>query len=252
MNIKFCFCDKKFARYHFQYMLFSYNISLKSFISEFTIFFRKTPEKYSRYVQLLFEGGKLVLINLLSDGLAEAKLDLRTVLYFKRNELEKSTDIGELLSQIFTNGETESPKINTDTNTWDIIVLAEVIEVSLDLKYRQKKEIRTIKDARRNYAETALNTIADIQRFYESCEDLVSSIKVLSSTLDEDIQIKCDEHIRRYKSQSSENQITNFEEYLNQLKAHGTDIKTLSELHQGNRNILYPSFTCKKLISKWR
>ncbi|XP_053380103.1 E3 ubiquitin-protein ligase DZIP3-like [Mercenaria mercenaria] len=58
--------------------------------NEFTLFFKETPEKYSRYVRLMFEGGRLVLYELLNKGLSEQGLDLRTVLFSKRDVLESS------------------------------------------------------------------------------------------------------------------------------------------------------------------
>jgi hypothetical protein len=208
------------------------------YIPEFTRFFQKTPEKYSQYVQLLFEGGTLVLRNVLKDGLSKAKLklDLQTVLYCKRNELAEKIGNEDLVRQIFQRTEDDSFHINIDIQTWDIIVLAEVIELALGnnhLTERFMKKVRIIRDARKKYAENALKALADKVSFYACCEDLVSSIEVLSLTLDEDIQNQCDEHINRYKVQSDENQGTDYEVYLNQLKAHGTNVKNLSELHQG-------------------
>ncbi|XP_053380979.1 uncharacterized protein LOC123551136 isoform X2 [Mercenaria mercenaria] len=209
--------------------------------NEFLLFFKEKPKRYCRYIRLLFEGGRLVLTGVIEHEASKCRQPLRTILLDKQDVIRKEMENAQML-QICPNTE-KNTALDINFDKWDIAVLGRVIIniFSDSIDGLTKENVQTLVDARNSYANIALVSL-DSERFTSYCEDLLSSIRVLSSKLDEEAYKRCRQIIAEYKMET-ESQVGDIEEYLVQLKSHGVQVKTIAEVYQDTLETLKDAVT---------
>ncbi|XP_053398066.1 uncharacterized protein LOC123551165 [Mercenaria mercenaria] len=198
---------------------------------EFVLFFKSKPERYFRYIKLLFDGGRLVLSGQLGSEVSKQNETLEMILHSNQEFLKDKFSSVQMYKQLFQ-GTEENTIINTNIETWDITVVAVVI-ISIFSKTIDEvtlTNVSSIMEARNDYAKTALMAL-DSDLFTSCCEDLLSSIRVLSSRLGNVIYKKCNEVIEVYKKKSESNS-GDVDHYFEELRSHGSEIKTIAEVYR--------------------
>ncbi|XP_053381138.1 uncharacterized protein LOC128549066 [Mercenaria mercenaria] len=185
----------------------------------YQLLLKHTPVQFMRYIRLLFDGGKLRLIGILERECESASKLVHVVL--------------RECSDTSTTEETEM-----DPYSMDVAVLASAIldtfKTSKTLSSEEIKRITCLKDARNLYAETALSSVGDdTSDFFKRWTDLIHSLLSLSAGLGGTTQVRCNDMIEQYtKMEDIEDNKTYL--YLNQLKQHGTEVKSFEELYKEN------------------
>ncbi|XP_053388728.1 uncharacterized protein LOC128551831, partial [Mercenaria mercenaria] len=197
---------------------------------ELILYFRNRPRPYCRYIRLLIDGGKLVLCGLLEKKLSSTNQTLQNILHDKNDMLEEMIVDEEVLNQLISHSNDVTIKA-TDTKTWDILVIASVIICLQDEPGDEdiSADVRTIMEARRNYAEIALISL-DHEKYMSCYSDLLSSIIRLSSVLSADIRAECKAVIANCNKDSHGS--TEYKKYFEQLKAHGSQIKSITDTYK--------------------
>ena len=194
------------------------------FIVEFQVYFKCTPERFMRYIKLLFEGGRIVLCGILERVLGDQDL---SVLLVQNQETLKINIENTYLSCIFS-GETSY----LDHRTWDIYLSASVILLVFNehITRVEFRNIELIKSARMNYADSALSSL-DTDTFLTVWTDLINCLNHLSINIPEENRNQVEQLIEVYKKKDEEG--CNVEEYFEQLKVSGIKVKTLNDIYNG-------------------
>ncbi|XP_060600021.1 uncharacterized protein LOC132753560 [Ruditapes philippinarum] len=184
---------------------------------EFQTFFKTTPERFVRYLKLLFDGGGTALRGILERELRKDKsLDF---LISENKEILLQTIQEEYHHFLFPQGSGQ-----IDHNCWDIGLLASVILlIFTDLRMDEINKIEELKAARQNYAMHAISCL-DADEFLEIWTDLISSLKHLSMGIEEGKKLYIENLIVRYKKRCNEGDA---DDYLDQLRKAGAPVKTL-------------------------
>ncbi|XP_060582317.1 uncharacterized protein LOC132738745 [Ruditapes philippinarum] len=188
---------------------------------EFQVFFQKNPERFVRFIKLLFNGGRIVLCGILEKKLGDQ--DLSKFLEKKKGTLTRN--IGEKFSSYLYPHESCS-----DYKNWDIFLLASVLLLTFDDDLSQKEImcIGLIKSARVNYASLALQSL-DADAFLISWTDLIICLKHLSFNIAEDDRQQVEHLIELYKKKGEAG--CDVEEYFKQLRESGVEVKTLNDVY---------------------
>ncbi|XP_060561128.1 uncharacterized protein LOC132720911 [Ruditapes philippinarum] len=189
---------------------------------EFKTYFKTTPERFIRYIKLLFDGGRLVLCGILDRELGEQ--DLLDFLERNKDDLIKNIE-EKYLSCLYPQ---DANSVNH--KTWDVLLLALVLLLMFDdgLSQKEIRNINLIKTARLNYADLALQSL-DPDDFLTQWTDLINCLNQLSVNIAEDDKHKVEcliEHNKR-----KDNKGCNAEEYFKQLKESGVEVKTLTDVY---------------------
>ena len=198
------------------------------YFSEFCLLFKTDiPERYSRYVLILYEGGLLVLTSTLHEKLNQQTKELAYLLHDNRRTL--SQDIDNAREVIFKT----TSEINTDVSTWGLSLLADIILYLFkdNLKPVETKAITGIKNANENYAMSALASI-DGDKFREYWTDIIRHISTLSVLQNENTHSECELLIKHHET-GSINEDT-VKEYLAQILKDCRPDKSLLDIYKGN------------------
>ncbi|XP_053391800.1 uncharacterized protein LOC128554555, partial [Mercenaria mercenaria] len=121
---------------------------------EFQVYFKTTPERYVRYIKLLFDGGRLVLGGILERELDKHGSSLVSLISNNREILESMVD-KQYESHLFP---LEPGKM--DHTKWDVDLLASLILLVLpNISLDESSKIELIKDSRLCYAKNALRSL---------------------------------------------------------------------------------------------
>ncbi|XP_053397114.1 uncharacterized protein LOC123551680 [Mercenaria mercenaria] len=199
---------------------------------EFCLLFKnKIPERYSRYVLLLCEGGLLVLTSTLHRKLQEQKTDLKTLLKKNRAVLRRT---GKNVQPLIFR---KTGEINTDVSSWGLSLFAEIL-LSIfhsDLTLLESRAIHAIKEASENYARSALASL-DSDKFRTYWTDIISNITILSAQQDERTQMECQKLIKKHDKEPINEDAVKL--YLSQLLQDCRPLNSLIALYKETRNKL--------------
>ncbi|XP_045189083.2 uncharacterized protein LOC123546677 [Mercenaria mercenaria] len=194
---------------------------------EFFFYFKTKPKRYLRYIKLLFEGGRMVLSELLNQELEKTGVSLNDFLLDSREMLLENEQ--SALTDIYPQNSPNGTRINTNTSTWDIQSLALIISHICNENQVILNEVYIISNARKEYAKTAYLSLNN-EEFSICCEDLVSSLKTLSPLAGAETYTKCRVLIEKYRKEV-DTDIDNTDTYFDQLKSQGLNVKNLSEMY---------------------
>ncbi|XP_060595896.1 uncharacterized protein LOC132749965 isoform X2 [Ruditapes philippinarum] len=185
---------------------------------EFQTFFKTTPERFVRYVKLLFDGGGTALRGILERELRKADKSLDSLLS-ENKEMLLQTMQEEYYQFLFPQESSQK-----DHNCWEVGLLASVILlIFTDLSMDEINNIEEIQTARQNYAMHAISCL-DADEFLIIWTDLISSLKYLSMGIEEEKKHHIENLIDRYKKKCNEGDA---DDYLDQLRQTGAPVKTL-------------------------
>ncbi|XP_060607565.1 uncharacterized protein LOC132759753 isoform X2 [Ruditapes philippinarum] len=189
--------------------------------NEFQVYFQITPERFVRYIKLLFDGGRIVLCGILEKKLGDK--DLSEFLEKKKETLIRN--IEEKFSSCLY-----PRKSCSDYNNWDVFLLASVLLLTFDDELSQNEimYIGRIRSARVNYASLALQSL-DTDAFLTSWTDLINCLNHLSINIAEDDKQQVEHLIERYKKKGEEG--CDVEEYLKRLSESGVEVRTLNDVY---------------------
>lgn len=151
---------------------------------EFEVFFKNVPERYWRYVLLLYEGGMTVMAALLKKLLIAQKISFVQILNEKKEDILK---IPSVAIHIFLDTE-----INTDVTTWGFTTLAKFIQIAFasQLDSLDAVTLDDIRKAAENYGDIALDSL-DSDKFHSHWTDITTSLNTLAIGLDRETQLAC-------------------------------------------------------------
>ncbi|XP_053381133.1 uncharacterized protein LOC128549064 [Mercenaria mercenaria] len=120
-----------------------------------------------------------------------------------------------------------------DPSTWDISIIASVILISFPfLSLDEVTKIERIRDARNQYAVTALSLVAqESDDLFEQSAVLIHSLTSLSADLELQTKQKLDLMIQQYPKFEVHDGDT-IDKYLNELGKHGANIKSIEDLYK--------------------
>ncbi|XP_053391805.1 uncharacterized protein LOC128554562, partial [Mercenaria mercenaria] len=197
-------------------------------LNGFELLLKQTPKRYIRYIKLLFDGGKLVLLGVLDRECERAQKTLSDVLRQNQeaflNKMTDTEDINKLLPP---------ERSEADPSTWDVSIIASVILISFpDLNLDEVTKIERIRDARNQYAVTALSLVAqESDDLFEQSAVLIHSLTSLSADLKLQTRQKLDLMIRQYPKLEVHEDDT-IDKHLNELGKHGGNIKSIEDLYK--------------------
>ncbi|XP_053390047.1 myosin-3-like isoform X3 [Mercenaria mercenaria] len=199
--------------------------------NDLKLFFKGVSDKYSSYVALLLHAGPLVLTAYLNEAIRMQRQTLAEFLIYNRELLQTELNTQDGIKQLYPRIDEGETRPNTDMNTWDLYVLANVILIVFrrSMKRKERRNIEGILRARENYAAEAIEAL-DRERFSHCCENLVHNIMSLAEDLDEDIESQCDELIKAYRSGKKDRD--DLDKYMKRLKCHDLGIVSLSEKYE--------------------
>ncbi|XP_060571575.1 uncharacterized protein LOC132729771 [Ruditapes philippinarum] len=188
---------------------------------EFQVYFQTTPERFVRYIKLLFDGGHIVLCGILDKKLGDK--DLSEFLEKKKEALTRNIE-EKFFSCLF------QQESCSDYKNWDVFLLASVLLFMFDDDQSQNEimNIGLIKSVRVNYAVLALQSL-DADDFMINWTDLIVCLKDLSRNIAEDERLKVGHLIERYKKKEEGG--CDAEEYFKQIKESGVEVKTLNDVY---------------------
>ncbi|XP_060603217.1 uncharacterized protein LOC132756226 [Ruditapes philippinarum] len=188
---------------------------------EFQEYFKTTPERFVRYIKLLFDGGRIVLCGILKTKLGDQ--DLSDFLESKKEMLIRNID--EKFIRCLYPQESCS-----DYKNWDVFLLASVLLLTCDddLSQSDIMYVKRIKSARVNYAALALQCL-DTDDFLTIWTDLITCLNHLSNNIAKDDKKQVEHLIERYKKKYEGG--CDDEEYLKQLRESGDEVKTLNDVY---------------------
>ncbi|XP_060580534.1 uncharacterized protein LOC132737291 [Ruditapes philippinarum] len=195
---------------------------VNAFKLQFQVYFQTTPERFVRYIKLLFDGGHIVLCGILKKKLGDN--DLLEFLEKKKETLTRN--IEEKFTSCLFQQESCS-----DYKKWDVFLLASVLLFTFDddLSQNEIMNIGLIKSARVNYAVLALQSL-DADDFMMNWTDLIVCLKDLSRNIADDDKLQVENLIERYKKEDEGG--CDAEEYFKQIRESGVEEKTLNDVYK--------------------
>ncbi|XP_060571573.1 uncharacterized protein LOC132729769 [Ruditapes philippinarum] len=189
---------------------------------EFQEYFKITPERFVRYIKLLFHGGRIVLCGILKAKLGDQ--DLSEFLERKKESLIRNNDEKFYICLY-------AQESCSDYKNWDVFLLASVLLLTCDddLSQDEIMYINRLKSDRVNYATLALQSL-DPDDFLTMWIDLINCLYHLSNNIAKEDRQQVKKLIERYKKKDDAG--SDAEEYLKQLRESGVEVKTLEDVYK--------------------
>ncbi|XP_053386965.1 uncharacterized protein LOC123529667 [Mercenaria mercenaria] len=192
----------------------------------FNLYLKDKSDRYERYIKLLVEGGRFVLLALIKTKCQQS--DLRCKLDEKEDILREKIIDSEHLEILYPSA---SDRLATPLNfsVWDISLLTGVLLYAFECSGDLKEAIDNLYNAQKNYAEVAVKSL-DPDTFVDYLSDLKYSISVAKNYLNSEEKSHINEILEESKKKAKED--GSFKIYMEELKSQGFQMKTFSDIHR--------------------